>query len=55
MRAGQRDSYRLIKRYVRPDGSVITGALSVACIRDEAGDVEFFIGQVVDLGGLTPA
>lgn len=46
---GRRDSYRLVKRYLRPDGSVVWGDLSVACIRTSDGDVEQFISQIVDI------
>ena len=47
--SGARDSYRLSKRYLRPDGSVIWGDLSVSCVRDPAGRVEYAIAQIVDV------
>lgn len=46
---GQRDSYQLTKRYLRPDGSLIWGLLSVACDRDETGNVLYFISQIADI------
>ncbi|HQR79126.1 MAG TPA: PAS domain S-box protein [Actinomycetota bacterium] len=46
---GQRDSYQLTKRYLRPDGSIIWGLLSVACVRDSEGHVRYFIAQIVDI------
>ncbi len=47
--AGRRDSYRLTKRYLRPDGSVVWGDLSVSCVRDADGQVRHFISQIVDI------
>jgi diguanylate cyclase (GGDEF)-like protein/PAS domain S-box-containing protein len=46
--AGQRDSYRLLKRYLRPDGSVVWGDLTASAIRDPSGAVRVFLSQVVD-------
>lgn len=47
--AGRRDTYRLNKRYLRSDGTVVWGDLSVACVRNDAGDVEQFVSQIVDV------
>ncbi len=47
--AGERDSYRLRKRYLRPDGSVMWGDLSVAAVRDAVGTVTYFISQIIDV------
>lgn len=47
--AGDFDSYRLQKRYIHRDGSIIWGDLSVSCVRDPAGAVVFFISQIVDV------
>lgn len=44
----RRDTYRLNKRYLRPDGSVVHGDLSVACVRGDDGAVQFFVSQIVD-------
>ena len=46
--AGHRDGYRLAKRYLRPDGTVVHGDLSVVGMRDPDGEVEYLISQVVD-------
>ena len=47
--AGRIDSYRLLKRFLRPDGSVVWGDLSVGCVRDETGSVRSFVSQIVDV------
>jgi PAS domain S-box-containing protein len=47
--AGARDDYRLSMRYLRPDGSVVHGDLSVACVRDGVGAVDYFIWQILDV------
>jgi two-component system phosphate regulon sensor histidine kinase PhoR len=47
--AGERTSFRLRKRYVRADGSVLVGDLSVALIRDPAGAPAHFISQILDV------
>jgi diguanylate cyclase (GGDEF)-like protein/PAS domain S-box-containing protein len=49
---GTRDSYRLPKRFVRPDGSIVWGDLSVSCVRDPAGKVQYLIAQIVDISEL---
>ena len=46
--AGRSQSYRLSKRYLRPDGSIVWGDLSVACVRDSSGSVRYFVSQIVD-------
>ena len=46
---GQRDSFRLRKRYVRPDGTVLWGDLSVSCVRDAQGRVRYFVTQIDDV------
>ncbi len=43
------EGYRLEKRYLRPDGAVVHGDLSVACVRRDSGAVEYFISQIVDV------
>ncbi|MGE7367713.1 diguanylate cyclase [Neorhizobium sp. NPDC001467] len=47
--AGQRDSYKIDKRYLRPDGSITETNLSVTAMRNEAGEIVRFISQIVDL------
>lgn len=46
---GRRDSFRQLKRYLRSDDSVMWGDLSVACVRDEAGAVRYFVSQIMDV------
>ena len=46
--SGQRDSYRLLKRFMRPDGAVVWGDMSVSCVRDD-GRVRYFVTQIVDM------
>lgn len=46
---GEADSYRLTKRYVHADGTVIVGDLSVRAIRSDEGAVRLFISQIVDV------
>jgi PAS domain S-box-containing protein len=45
---GQRAGYALDKRYVRPDGVVVWGHLTVTLVRDAAGAPLFTIGMVED-------
>lgn len=52
---GRRDHYRLMKRFVRPDGAVLWGDLSVGAVRDPSGSVRFFVSQVVDMTDLVEA
>ena len=47
--AGRRDSYRLRKRFLRPNADVVWGDLSVACVRQEDGSVNYFISQISDV------
>ena len=50
--AGELDQYRLVKRYLRPDGSVVWGDLSVSTVRDAKGAVLHFVAQIVDMSDL---
>lgn len=47
--SGQRDDYRIEKRYVRKDGSVFLGRLSYSMVRDEHGSPRMAIGIVEDM------
>ncbi|WP_157592574.1 GAF domain-containing sensor histidine kinase [Solirubrobacter soli] len=47
--SGQRELYRREKRYVRPDGTVIWGALTAALLRDADGRPELGIGMIEDI------
>jgi diguanylate cyclase (GGDEF)-like protein/PAS domain S-box-containing protein len=43
------ESYRLEKRYLRPDGSTVWAALSVSLVRDMSGQPLYQIGQLEDI------
>jgi len=47
--AGEMGSYRVTKRYIRADGSVLIGDLSVALLRSPDGSPIHFISQIADL------
>lgn len=47
--AGKRTTYRMEKRYIRKDGSIVWGLLSVSLIRDADGDPAYFISQIQDM------
>jgi two-component system phosphate regulon sensor histidine kinase PhoR len=47
--AGEIDSYRIRKRYLRADGHVVWGDLSVALVRDQDGSPLHFISQILDV------
>lgn len=49
VREGKKDSYRLEKRYIRKDGTVIWVDASVAAIRDSQGRLETLVGAIVDI------
>lgn len=47
--AGEISSYRITKRYLRADGSILIGDLSVALLRAPDGAPIHFISQIADL------
>ncbi|OHT19771.1 diguanylate cyclase [Edaphosphingomonas haloaromaticamans] len=47
---GDIDHYRLEKRYLRKDGKVAHGMLSVSVVRDAGGHAELFVSQIEDIG-----
>jgi PAS domain S-box-containing protein len=47
--AGEKHSYRIEKRYLRKDGSILWGDLSVSAIRDDAGKHTGAVGVVADI------
>lgn len=49
VKAGRRDSYRMLKQYIHADGHRIWADLAVAAMRDENGEVEQFIAQIIDI------
>ncbi len=46
---GEIDTYRVEKRYVRPDESTVWVALTVSLVRDAQGDPMYQIGQIEDV------
>jgi diguanylate cyclase (GGDEF)-like protein/PAS domain S-box-containing protein len=46
---GLRDGYRMEKRYLRPDGSVVWALLAVSVVRDDDLRPRFFISQIEDI------
>jgi len=46
---GKIPSFRLRKRYLTPDGSVLWGDLSLSCVRNDDGSVRNFIAQIMDV------
>ena len=47
--AGERDSFRMEKRYVRKDGSLMWGRLSVSRIKGAGDEPAFAVGVVEDI------
>jgi diguanylate cyclase (GGDEF)-like protein/PAS domain S-box-containing protein len=47
--AGQGSGYAVEKRYLRPDGSVVWGHLTVTLVRDEQGQAQHFISLLEDI------
>lgn len=48
--SGTRDTYRVEKRYLAPDGAIIWAELSISVVRDEQGEPQYFVSQIVDVG-----
>jgi PAS domain S-box-containing protein len=42
-------AYQMEKRYLRPDGTVVTGLLTVSAVRDDTGAHLYDIGQLQDI------
>lgn len=49
VQANRLQGYRLRKRFLRPNGSVIWGDLNVGCVRHADGRVRLFVSQIVDV------
>jgi diguanylate cyclase (GGDEF)-like protein/PAS domain S-box-containing protein len=47
--AGKRQSYQMEKRYIRKGNDVLWALLSVATVRDHAGEIRYFISQIQDI------
>lgn len=46
---GERETYRMEKRYIHADGSIVWGSLGVAAVKDRDGRVTHCIGVVEDI------
>lgn len=46
---GERDTYRLNKRYVKPNGEIVWADLAVSCVRDDSGKVLYYLSQIIDI------
>ncbi|MCU1354380.1 MAG: diguanylate cyclase/phosphodiesterase with sensor(s), partial [Acidimicrobiales bacterium] len=49
MLAGQLDSHRVERRFVRPDGEVIVAIVDVVLVRDPVGQPQYFFAQAQDV------
>lgn len=49
LKAGKIPAFRLEKRYVRKDGAIIFGRVSVSTVKDETGKICLFIVQLEDI------
>ena len=52
MLCGQLNSYRIRKRFLRPNGSVVWGDLSVAALRQPDGRVNGILNQIIDISDM---
>src|SRR5262245_27276345 len=46
---GEADSYSIEKRYVRKDGGIVWASLTVGCVRNTDGGVDYFVSVVQDI------
>jgi diguanylate cyclase (GGDEF)-like protein/PAS domain S-box-containing protein len=46
---GRQESYRICKRFLRPDGAVVWGDLSVVAIRQNDGRLRLLLKQIIDI------
>jgi len=49
IRAGKIDSYDMDKRYLRKDGAIVWGRLTVGCVRRSDGSIDYFVAVVEDI------
>lgn len=47
--AGERAPVTIEKRFVRPDGSIVWGLLKTSVVRDDSGQPDHLVGQVIDV------
>jgi PAS domain S-box-containing protein len=51
MRQGKIESYELEKRYLRKDGAIVWGKLTVSAVRKRDGSIDYFVCVVQDVSG----
>lgn len=51
MRQGKIESFDLEKRYLRKDGTIVWGKLTLSCIRKIDGSIDYFVSVVQDISG----
>lgn len=49
--SGERDGYKMDKRFIRRDGQIVYGTIDVKAIRGSDGSVDFFLATVADITG----
>jgi two-component sensor histidine kinase len=49
MLEGKIDSYEMDKRYVRKDGSIVWGGLTIGCVRKGDESIDYFVAVVEDI------
>lgn len=49
IRQGRSDSYRMLKHYRHADGHTVWGDFAVSAVRDDTGDVEYFVVMITDV------
>jgi PAS domain S-box-containing protein len=49
MREGKLDSYNVDKRYLRKDGTIVWGRLTVGCVRKRDGSIDYFVSAIEDI------
>ncbi|WP_321488207.1 PAS domain S-box protein [uncultured Hyphomonas sp.] len=49
MLTGKRSSMQIEKRYIRKDGEIVWANLTVACVRNDAGGVDYMISVIEDI------
>lgn len=47
--AGEIDEKQVEKRYLRPDGTAVWTRVAISCVRDEKGEIEYFIRVIEDI------
>lgn len=47
--AGEIDGYEMDKRFIRKEGRIIHATISAKCVRNEVGNIEYFVAFVQDI------